>query len=450
MFFKNMDASMKKQVLILTIPAFIELFLSAMFNMVDMMMLGNYSDGAVSAVGITSSACNILNNTLAAVNISATTLIAWNIGAGDFKKAQQVASQSVGFSILLGAGVSVFGWFIADPLVRFMGANEQIFQNAVTYFQIIALGMIFQAVSFSVTAILRGAGETRLPMYYNLGANLLNVVGNYILIYGTCGNPAMGVAGAAISTTLSRFVCCIAALIIVVAYKRTKIAVRLKSIFRFQKDLLLPILRLGTPSALEQIVMQGGFMLFTRTVAALPTAMYDAHCIGVNISALTYAPGSAFGVAATTLVGQSLGAKRPEHAQAYANYIRAAGMCTACVTGVLLAAFSRTIAGLYTSNTEVIGYVCMILYFVACAQPGQSTQFVNAGILRGSGDTKFPLYVSVGVIWVFRLTLCHILVTICGLGLLGAWITIICDQYLRSACMYLRYRTGRWKRANLA
>jgi putative MATE family efflux protein len=297
----------------------------------------------------------------------------------------------------------------------------------------------------AVTAALRGAGETRIPMIYNVGANLFNVFGNYVLIYGKLGFPALGVTGAAISTDIARILACLAGLYVLFFSRKTKLALTAKGDYRPDFDIIKQVFKIGMPAAAEQFVLQSGLILFARTVSGLGTATYAAHQIGLNINGLTFSPSQAFGVAATTMVGQSLGANDIKKADECANLIHKMGMAVACFIGLMFIFFSHPIARLYTNDLTVAAMAGTVLKIMALAQPGQSTQLVLAGALRGAGDTMYPLYASALGIWVFRVVMAYIFVNIFGWGLIGAWVAMVLDQYTRSAIVYTRYRSGKWK-----
>jgi putative MATE family efflux protein len=237
----------------------------------------------------------------AAVNVGTTTLVAWNIGAGDRQKASQVARQIIVLNIVLGIIMSTIGVLLSRPIVLFMGAKADTIENATVYFQIVASGLLFQALTMGITAALRGAGETKLPMMYNIGSNLLNVFGNYVLIFGKLGMPQLGVAGAAISTTLSRVVACSVALFILFS-NRSCISISLKGRYKPDPAIIRKVFSIGIPAALEQFVLQGGLMIFARTVSNLGTMEFAAHQIGLNINGLTFAPSMASRVRRSTLM----------------------------------------------------------------------------------------------------------------------------------------------------
>ncbi|MGE5528189.1 MAG: MATE family efflux transporter [Patescibacteria group bacterium] len=438
---------MWREIAAITWPAFVELVMSTLFGMVDMIMVGRLSPAAIASVGLTGQPFMLLLAIFAAVNVGTTTLVAWNIGGSHLRKARSITRQVLVVNAILGTAIGLLGVLAARPVVLFMGAGPDTVKDATAYFQIVAAGLLFQAVTMGITASLRGAGETTAPMLYNVGSNLLNVFGNYVLIYGKFGFPRWGVAGAAASTTLARFVACLAGLYILFRSRQTILALRFKGDYRPDWPTVKKVFSIGLPAALEQFVLQSGLMLFARTVSGLGTLNFAAHQIGLNISGISFAPSMAFGVAATTLVGQSLGAHDAEKARRYARAIHKMAMGTACFTGAIFILFSHPLARLYTSDLAAAALAGVILKILALAQPGQSTQLTLAGALRGAGDTMYPLYASVIGIWGFRVAAAYAFVNIFHWGLNGAWIALVLDQYTRATVVYLRFRSGAWEHA---
>lgn len=444
-FTDKFSKDMWSEIISITGPAFVELVMSTLFGMIDMIMVGQLSPAAIAAVGLTNQPFMLLLAVFAAVNVGATTLVAWNIGAKDIKKACSVTRQVILVNIILGAGMSLIGVLSASYIVAFMGAAPDVFDTAVQYFQIIAAGLIFQAVTMGITAALRGAGETKTPMQYNIGSNLLNVFGNYVLIYGKLGFPKWGVAGAAVSTSLSRLVACLAGLYVIYLSRKSVISLKHRGSYRLNFSIIKQIFSIGLPAALEQFVLQSGLIIFAKTVSGLGTISFAAHQIGLNISGLSFSPSMAFGVAATTLVGQSLGAGDEEKAKKYADIIHHMSVFVACSIGVAFLLFSHYMALLYTKDAVVAAAAGVILKILSLSLPGQSTQLTLAGALRGAGDTVYPLYASIFGIWIFRVFAAYVFVNIFQWGLIGAWIAFVLDQYTRSAIVYFRYRSGKWK-----
>lgn len=439
--------AMWREIAAITWPAFIELVMSTLFGMVDMVMVGRLSPAAIASVGLTNQPFMLLMAVFAAVNVGTTTLVAWSIGGGKPKQARLVTRQILVVNLILGAIMSLLGLLSAEKVVRFMGAGPDTLSAATTYFQIVSSGLIFQVITMGVTASLRGAGETKIPMLYNVGSNLLNVFGNYALIYGKLGFPRWGVAGAAASTSIARLLACLAALYVVYFSRHSVISLRAKGDYQLDWRIVKKVFAIGLPAAMEQFVLQSGLMLFARTVSSLGTIDFAAHQIGLNISGLSFSPSMAFGVAATTLVGQSLGANDEDRAERYARAVNKIAVGVASFVGLNYILFSHSLARLYTSDLEVAVMAGVVLKILAIALPAQSTQLSLAGALRGAGDTTYPLYASAIGIWGFRVVMAYLFVNVFNWGLIGAWVALVLDQYTRSTVIYLRFRSKKWKYA---
>jgi len=432
-----------KRVWQLAWPAMVELLLSTLFSMVDMIMVGRISYQALTAVGLTNHPTMLALAVFQALNVGSTALVARFIGPGDIKNAKATVRQSLVLVTILGVVVSIGGYLLSPAIVTFMRAEPDVYPMSVSYLQIVSLGWLFTTISLNIGAILRGSGDTMTPMRYNLFSNLLNVFGNYVLIFGKFGFPAMGVAGAALSTTLCRGVAAFLALR-AIFNKNKIIGVSLKDDYRIDKNLLERLISIGLPSAMEQFLLRLGQVFFSRAVAGLGTAVYAAHQTAVNISSLTFTPGQAFGMAATTMVGQSLGAKHPDVAEKAGLAARRMGLIIALAIAIVLFFFGYDVALLYTDEPEVARAAANALKILAIMQPMQSTQFILAGALRGAGDTRWPLYSPAIGIWGIRVVLVHVFIAM-GMGLMGAWVAQLCDQAFRAVFIYSRYKSGAWK-----
>ncbi|MDF2685809.1 MAG: putative efflux protein family [Clostridia bacterium] len=294
-----------------------------------------------------------------------------------------------------------------------------------------------------ITASLRGVGLTKLPMLYNLIANGTNVFLNYILIYGKFGFPEMGVRGAAIATTLSKLIAFIIS-IIIIFFKDSPVRIKITDDFRLKVSVLKRILDVGVTASLEQFAMQVGFIFFTKTVSVLSIPVFAAHQIGLNINGLCWVPSQAFGVAATTLVGQSIGAGNKDKAKIYAKFIHKSALVCSLFIAVIFLFWSENIASLYSDEPEVIKTAGEVLKLVALGMPSIATQLPISAALRGAKDTRFPLIASISGIWIFRVIVAPIFVHVFHWGIHGAWWTIVLDQTCRAVVVYIRFIRGKW------
>ena len=441
----NLTREDRRRVILIMLPAMVELVLSQLFTMVDTIMLGqsDISAVAIAAVGLTNNPLNLTRSIMISLNVGTTAGVAWAIGAKEERSAQQIARNALMLCAAIGLVVFTVVYTGAGAIVRFMGAGPDTYDYARSYLRVVALGLLPQSLTFAITASLRGVGLTRLPMMYNLSANLLNVFGNYVLIYGKLGFPQLGVLGAGISTMLSQYVACIAALFVIFR-SHTAVRLTLRGGWRPRRKWMERILSVGVTSMLEQLIMQVGFIIFARQVSGLGTAVFAAHQIGLSVNGLTWMPGQAFGVAATTLTGQSLGAGEKGKATDFVRLIHRMSLCGAALIAALFVLGSRMIASLYTTDPEVIRMSGGVLKLIALGMPGICTQLPIAAGLRGARDTKFPLMASMAGIWIFRVLLAPVFIHTLGWGLTGAWLTIVLDQTTRACVVYARFTTDRW------
>lgn len=434
----------RRDVVHLAWPAVVEQLLIQLFSMVDMMMVGGVGPAAIAAIGLTNQPIFLAMAAFMALNVGTTAVVARFIGAGETGEANAAARQSLTIIVLLGVLATIAVYAFAVPIVRFMGTEADAFDYAVLYLRVISFGFIPQTIGMAVTAMLRGAGDTRTPMRYNIIANVVNVVGNILLINGYLGFPRWGIFGAALATDIGRVVGMILALR-AITHGKSALHISIRDKFTPRLDLIKRMINIGTPAMLEQVIMRFAMISFTRVVSGLGTMVFAAHQIGMNIVGLSFTPGMGFGMAATSLVGRSLGRKRPDWAEIYGWQTRRVGMMVASAMGVVFFFAGGFLASLYTDDPEVIRNAALALKIIALVQPLQSTQFILAGALRGAGDTRWPLISTfVGTVGV-RIMLSILFVNVLGWGLTGAWLAMAIDQCTRSTFIYFRYRSGLWK-----
>ncbi len=426
-------------------PSLLELTLTQLTSMVDLMMVGGLGAWAITAVGLTTQPKFLLMTMFIAMNVGATAMVARYRGAGEPKKANEILRQALLLTFGLSLISSVLGYIFSGHLVRFMGAADaDTLAGGTIYLQIQMVGLVPLALTSTLTATLRGVGHTRVAMMYNLVANVVNVSLNYVLINGHFGFPRLELAGASLATILGQLIAFILALGVVLKGDHY-LHLRLKEGFPIQWNHLRNIVNIGIPAMIEQFAMRAGMIAYARTVASLGTVVYATHQIAMNIQAMSFMTGQAFAVSATSLVGQSLGKKRPDMAQSYSNHTRRVGMATSLILAGTFFFFGRQIVSLYTDDLAIIEQGTRILKLVALVQPFQSSQFILAGALRGAGDTRATMVITFLTVLLVRPGLALLLINEFNWGLDGAWIALVTDQLLRSGLVLLRYNSGKWK-----
>ncbi|KUO75265.1 MAG: MATE family efflux transporter [Clostridia bacterium BRH_c25] len=431
-------------------PVLVELLLGALFGMIDMIMLGRLSDNSlaaasVAAVGMTNQPLFVGLSLVQALNVGGTAMVARYLGAGRNDRIESTLKHVMLLSlVMLAIPLSTLGIIFTDSIMKFMGAQADTLQAGRDYFRIIMVGFIFQSFNLSISAALRGIGETKTPMKINLKVNFLNVVGNALLIYGLLGFPRLGITGAGISTALSNAIASIF-LFRYILKGKSIIKFNIRKSFSFDKDIIYNLVKIGMPASLEQMVLRTGVLLFAKTVAGLGTVIFAAHQISLSILSLSFQPGQAFGIAASSLVGRSLGACEFSKAEAYAKETRRIGSMISTFMAVIFFFFGPHIVGLYSNDPTIIESASIALKIIAFVQPFQSSQLILAGGLRGAGDTFWPLAGTFVGILLIRVVLAYIFVNILGYELTGAWIAVFIDQFVRWLFVYVRFRTGKWK-----
>ncbi|NLY45966.1 MAG: MATE family efflux transporter [Tissierella sp.] len=418
--------------------------------MVDMMMVGNSGPShittpSIAAIGITNQVIFIGIAMAQAMSAGGTAMISRYYGANKLEKVPNVVKHLIILMIaLLIIPFIVVSQSIPESLMGFIGAEQDTIIVGINYFRIITLGFIFQSLNLAIFASMRGSGDTRTPMIINISINLLNVIGNYILIYGKLGLPALGVTGAGLSTSLSHVIATIVLLVILLG-KYHIVKLDLSDGFKFSKPIMRNLIKVGGPAALEQVGFRVGVIFFIKIVSSLGTVVYATHQIASSIISLSFAPGQAFGIAASTLVGKSLGEERVDRADTFIKETNRLALLSSIFFGLIFFFFGSKLTALYTNDPQIIEQSIGVMKIIAIIQPFQASAFAISGGLRGAGDTLSTLIVTIiGVVFV-RLIIAYILINYVGLGLAGAWLAMLFDQLTRWAGILIRYRTGRWK-----
>ncbi|QSQ09726.1 putative FMN/FAD exporter YeeO [Koleobacter methoxysyntrophicus] len=435
---------MKKEILYLAWPAIAEQALLTITQIVDMAMVGRLGADAVAAVGFSMQPLFFGMAIFASLGVGAVALISRFVGANEHKKASKVLGQAVNMSIFLGLLYALVIFFLSEKIIIFLGGEPSVVSLGSSYLKLISPGLVFMLLSFVMTSAMRGAGDTLIPMKVNVLVNVLNVAGNYILIFGKMGFPALGVDGAAISTSISRFVGMIITLVVLFRGK-SRIRINTGDFYPFKLPLVTRILNIGIPSSMEQLAMRIAFIFFVKIVASLGTVAYAAHQIAINAEAISYMPGFGLAMAATTLVGQNLGAKKPKRAEISGYESLKIGIFIMGFMGIVIFLFPNYLMAIYTSDPEIIKLGSVCLRISALGQIPMATFMVVSGGLRGAGDTRFIFYVTLISTWVIRIFFSYFIVIKLGLGLFAAWWAMVLDWSIRGFLVLWRFKQGEWK-----
>lgn len=434
-------------------PSLAELFLSSLVSMVDMMMVGGLGSKAITAVGLATQPRFLLITMTMALDTGATAVIARARGANNRDRVNSVLRQELMLGTIISVVLAILGSIGARWMITFMSAGsmtQETIDLGTKFLTIQNATFTVTAWSFCITAALRGTGNSKPCMVYNIVANIINVIGNWLLVYGNLGFPRMGVEGSALATVIGQACGAAMAFYCVLSGKYyLKLKINFKTMFQFDKDIVASIFKVGIPAMIEQLVMRTGLIIYSLTVATLGEVANATHMICMSVQSLTMMNGQAFAVSATTLVGQSLGRMRLDMAEHYSRRCRNLSMYVSFFLAAVFVIFREQLVMLYNKDPVIVTTGGIIMLIVAFLQPIQSSQFVLGGVLRGAGDTRYTAFVVLITTVIIRTLLGYFFVTLLDYGLVGAWIAIAADQTLRSSLFLFRYNQGKWKKIRL-
>ena len=436
----------RKLIVALAWPALAENVLSSLASIVDMIMVSALGAYAIGAVGLVLQPKFIMLSAFLAMNIGTTALVAQSKGARNRDGANAVLGQSLLLAVALTAVICTLLLALAEPLLRLIaggGLSESIISEALKYYKIQIYGFPTMSLTFTLNAALRGAGNTRATFYNNTAANVVNVMFNYCLIGGNLGFPRMEVAGASLATVIGQCVALVMAIYVITSGKQY-VRLTFKKRLKIDFSMIKRILNIGIPSFIDQFIMRVGALWFTTIVTALGDLSYNAHMVAFNIQSLSFTTGMAFGTAATTLVGQSIGRKRTDLSKVYVRMTQNLGLIVSAIIALLMFFFGRQIAGLYSDDMAIIALASDMMKIIAVSNPITNARLVYVSALRGAGDAKFVAVITfIGMILVRPLA-GYLFVNILGLGLYGVWIALSTDFVTNFFLVMGRYKRGKW------
>lgn len=431
----------------LTWPIFVELILQMLMGNIDQMMIARYSDSAVAAVG---NANQILNFLVLAFNVLCTAsiiLITQYKGAKQEDKVEQIYSLSIIVNLIISVIISLVIFLFNGVFFDLMSVPSEVLPEAKTYIILTGSFIFLQAMSMTFAALLRSNQFMKESMVANVVMNLLNIIGNVILINGFGPIPALGVAGVAISTTVSRLVGVLLMIYMFNKYVRVKITFR--RLKPFPKDLFRKQLGIGLPSAgenfaysLSQVVIMGFINLFGTTT--ITVKVYVSM-----LAMVTYILTSALAQATQVMIGHMLGARQIEETDRRVWKTLKASMLSSLIASTVIVLFSDFFFGLFSSNPEVLRMGKIIMMIDLVLEQGRAVNICFVRCLQAAGDIKFPVMMGVISAWLIAVVFSYIFGVVCGLGLAGVWMAQALDEVFRAVCFIFRWKKGGWKEKNL-
>lgn len=450
----NLGKTPARTVLMLSWPAIAEQFLVSMASLIDTAMVGSLGPNATAAVAINVSTIWFIESFSTALSAGFMYVIAHSLGEGNVSAAKQAAKQAVTVSLLLGIMTMLTAELIAPHLCHWLGGKAEIYDDARTYLSILGFSMTAKSLTVILSAVLRSAGNTKTPLWINIAANLINIFGNFMLINSTrpltlaghtftVWGAGLGVTGAAVATAVSQLVSGI--LLLIALYTvNTPIKLALKGGYMLTKKTMSRVIKISIPVALEKMTLSLGQIALTGIISSSGTIALAVHQLVNQCESLMYLPAYGFASSATTLVGQSLGAGDGKLADKFARLLFVINTAFILIICVPMFIFSKQAISLFTPSAETIALGDIALKINAGTEPFFALTVVMGGVCRGSGDVKFPLLLSLGGMWLIRLTLAFIFTHVCGFGVIGVEAALGIDVTIRGIVCIHRLLSEKW------
>ncbi|MCY9371724.1 MATE family efflux transporter [Bacillus haynesii] len=432
----------------LTWPIFIEVSLYMLMGNADTLMLSQYSDDSVAAVGVSNQMLNLIIVMFGFIATGTTVIISQFLGARQKAEAMEVGYVSISANFIISLFISAAIYIFAKPLLLMMGLSANLLAEAGIFLQIVGGLSFIQALIMTFSAILKSYGHTKDTMVVTIGMNILNIAGNYLVIFGPFGFPVLGVAGVAMSTSIARIIGLLAIALLV--KKRVGMPLLSKRLFVLKKNHLKKLLKIGIPSAGEQLSYNASQMIVTYFITLMGAQALTTKVYTQNLMMFIMLFGTAISQGTQILIGRHIGAKQFD--EAYSRCLKSLWWALAITTftSVLFAVFSRQLIGIFSSNPDIIATASILILLTIILEPGRSFNVVIINSLRAAGDAKYPVYMAIVSMWGIGLPIAYIFGIQLGFGLAGIWFSFIADEWVRGILMYRRWRSKMWLQKGFA
>ncbi len=443
--FLSYDKATIKTTLNMAWPAIVESFFVAFAGLVDSLMVSSLGSDAVAAIGLTTQPKFLGLSIYVALNVAVSALVARRRGQERQDLANSILYTAVIFVIISSILIGVVFVIFAGDIIRLCGSTPETHDYAVSYFQIIMAGTIFNALQMCINSAQRGAGNTKITMTTNVTSNTVNMIGNFLLIEGHFGFPALGIHGAAIATVFGTFVSCIMS-IRSLTHKDGFVSIPyiIQHKIRPTWDAFVNLAKMSYSVFFEQILMRIGFMATALMAANQGNNAMAAHQVGMNIMSLSFAFGNGLQSTAVALIGRSLGAGDSDLAKEYGRTCRMIGATISVFLSVFYFFCAEAIYGLFFKEAEIVAIGVDIIRILIVVVIFQISQVIYMGALRGAGDTLYTAIASTISVTLIRTAASYFCGYVLNWGIAGIWMGILGDQVSRFILASIRFKSGKW------
>ncbi len=440
--------NLTREVFRLSTPAVLENILQTALSIASTMMVAYLGSIYLAAVALAGVIIWRVIFTPACIQTGAVAMVARYYGARDFERARITVVQALILSFFIGIGVSILGILGAPRFMYWMGAEPAVAEVGTKFLRIVFAAATFRLIQVTAAGCLRAAGDTKTPMFITMFMNATNIFCSWVLIFGIWIFPPLGIVGAALGNVIAIL---LGAVITMLVYfnQNSPIQLSLQDFKVLNFEYIKKIISLSFPAGLEEIVRSVGILGFMRMIAAIGTVALAAHNIAITIESISFMIGWGFAIAATTLVGQSLGQKNLELARLSFKKTTYYSVGIMSVIGLLFLFFPKWFLYLFKPEPAVLELGIFCVRVVAFEQPLLAMVMTLSGGIRGAGDTISPLITGLVGIVIVRIILSYILAFPLNLGMAGIYYGMVLDWAFRAAVIYYLYHRGRWTRIKI-
>ena len=422
----------------LSIPSILAQISATVMFFIDASMVGHLGAKASAAIGLVETTGWLMGGLASAANMGFSVQVAHFIGANDFEAARRVMRQSLVCCLIWALIISVSSIAISPFLPYWLGGTQEIAHDASLYFAIFGFCGLFFQMEGLAGSMLKCSGNMKIPSVLNIGMCVMDVIFNYFFIYIL----GLGVMGAAIGTGVAILITAILMLYFLLVKSKMLSLVGRPGSFKPKSDTVSTAFKIGAPMGLQHMLMGGAQIVSTLIVAPLGTIAIAAHSLAITVESLCYMPGYGIAEAATTLVGQGIGAGQRLLTRSFAYLSVSLGITIMTVMGIMMWIFAPELMGIMSPVEEVIALGTDVLRIEAWAEPMFAAAIVVNGVFIGAGDTFIPAIMSLASMWAVRLTLAATLAP--KYGLKGVWTAMAIELFFRGSIFLVRLFKGGW------
>jgi len=437
------SGSVRRAIFLLSVPMVLEMMMESIFALVDAYFVSSLGPNAIATVGLTESVITLIYAVAIGLSMGVTAIVARRVGEKDIPGASQAAVQSIFLGIGLAVIIGIVGVLFPKEILSLMGAEPELIAEGYEYTQILLGGNVTIMLLFLINAVFRGAGDASVAMKVLIVSNVLNIILDPMLIFGFGPIPAYGVKGAAIATTIGRGTAVVLQLLILV-YGWSRIKVGYKDLV-FRTKVMINLIKVSLGGIGQFIIGTSSWVFLMRIMAEFGSEVVAGYTIAIRVLMFTLMPSWGMSNAAATLVGQNLGAGKPERAEASVWKTGKYNAWFMIAVSIFYLVFAEAILKVFSDEPSVITYGALSLRVIAAGYVFYAYGMVIVQAFNGAGDTKTPTVINFFCFWLFQLPFAYIAALVLDWGVLGVLLAITLAEVLIAIVAIVWFKKGRWK-----